>query len=196
MKFYEREHDDFQGKPRRSKALATFSVVALCLIGFSAIAVAVAMSLINISGNGNIIFNAEDVYATVTGAITGTKTTNTLSQIDFDANTKSFDTPASWKNLVFDFTDDNEITFTITIKNKSTENSMYVEYTDSTSIENVNFTKKVGSEVKETMPVITIAPNVTQTITIVMNVISRESSVSGSFSFNVKLSTTDPSVGA
>ena len=66
---------------------------------------------------------------------------------------------------------------------------MYVQYTDNhTGISNVTFTYKVGTE---TLTTFTVEKESTKTLTITMKVANLESSVSGAFNFNIKLSNTN-----
>ena len=189
MKFYDREIDD-RKSPKRSKVLVTCSVVFMLLAGVSAIAVALALSLLNINGGGNFTYDATNVYAQVTGALTGAKTGHTFEALNFDSNsTQETVAPDSWQNIDFTFVNNQEIVFTITFENKSTENAMYVQYTDNhTGISNVTFTYKVGTE---TLTTFTVEKESTKTLTITMRVANLESSVSGAFNFNIKLSNTN-----
>lgn len=188
MKFYDREIED-RKSPRRSKALATFSVAFMILAGFSAIAVAFALSLLNVSGGGTFTYDATNVYAQVTGSITGAKTGHTFAALNFDStSSESSVTPESWQNIDFTFVNNTEIVFTITFQNKSTENPMYVQYSDNLStIDNITYNYKVGTDTNTTF---TVEKEATKSLVITMKVTDLEKSVSGNFSFNIKLSNT------
>ena len=70
MKFYDREIDD-RKSPKRSKVLVTCSVVFMLLAGVSAIAVALALSLLNINGGANAIL-ITTIIGTIITFIVGT----------------------------------------------------------------------------------------------------------------------------
>lgn len=157
------------------------------MAGISAVAVALALSLFNVNGGGTFSYDATNVYAGVTGSLSGAESSHTFESIDFDSqSTSGTVSPTTWQNIAFNFVNDDEIVFTINFQNKSTEKSMYVQYTDNhTDITNVTFDYKVGTNSETTFEV---EANTTKSLVITMNVTNLDQSVSGTFNFEIKLS--------
>ncbi len=100
-------------------------VVALLITGVWAVSTA------NVNIGGTISFNATNVYATITGSISGATTTPTLSPLNYSAkSTPSTTELNTWKqNLTFADATIPTIKWTVTIQNKS-ERALYVTLTD------------------------------------------------------------------
>ena len=105
-----------------------FLVVALLITGVW------AASTANVNIGGTISFNATNIYATITGSITGASTTPTLSPLNYSAKSVPTTTELNtWKqNLTFADATIPTIKWTIQIQNKS-ERVLYVTLTDNIS---------------------------------------------------------------
>ncbi|MBO5022033.1 MAG: hypothetical protein J6C53_00935 [Clostridia bacterium] len=105
-----------------------FLVVALLITGVWAVSSA------NVNIGGTISFNATNIYATITGSISGATTTPTLSPLNYSAkSTPSTTEINTWKqNLTFADATIPTIKWTVTIQNKS-ERALYVTLTDNIS---------------------------------------------------------------
>ena len=173
--------------------IARYAIALLFISSWAVLGVAIAINSARVDIGGKVTFQATDVYADITGAITGTKTTNTLEDIHLDASTTSFTSPSSWKNLVFDFVQDtNNIVFTINVTNKSAERSLWVDFDDTISALNTIVIRKVaGTEVGAFKKTEVLASE-TKKFEIIMQVASLNKSVSGDFNLNLKLSNDEP----
>ena len=105
-----------------------FLVVALLITGVW------AASTANVNIGGTISFNATNIYATITGSISGATTTPTLSPLNYSANSTPSTTELNtWKqDLTFADATIPTIKWTVTIQNKS-ERTLYVTLTDNIS---------------------------------------------------------------
>ena len=105
-----------------------FLVVALLITGVWAVSSA------NVNIGGTISFNATNIYATITGSISGATTTPTLSPLNYSANSTPSTTELNtWKqDLTFADATIPTIKWTVTIQNKS-ERALYVTLTDNIS---------------------------------------------------------------
>ncbi|MBO5022513.1 MAG: hypothetical protein J6C53_03445, partial [Clostridia bacterium] len=105
-----------------------FLVVALLITGVW------AASTANVNIGGTISFNATNIYATITGSISGATTTPTLSPLNYSAKSNPGTTELNtWKqNLTFTDATIPAIKWTVTIQNKS-ERTLYVTLTDNIS---------------------------------------------------------------
>lgn len=191
MKNYERE--DFETKkPKHSKAIRALSIAFMFVFGIGAIAVAFALASTNISGGGNVSFDANGVIAQVRGSISGTKNEHQFNNIDITEDTEQGNiAETTWQNVDFSFTSDNLITFTITIENNNiNDNPVFVRFTDTKTFSNVTFKYKVDNDNETTTvpAVFSIGKAETSVITIKMNVTNPNKSVTGSYSFNLQLS--------
>ena len=144
MEFNEEKYKNLssKSKPRRffTVGVATF----LFVVSFSFFAVALALSALSFDTGGQVSFNASShVYAKVSGIVSGTKTTNNLTPLEFNSTTTSPVTVGStWTGIKFDFAA-GEIVFAITFENLNSESSYYVTITDTTVPTNLTVTKKI-----------------------------------------------------
>ena len=93
-------------------------VAALTVVGV----LAVSTATVNLGGTVN--FTATDVYATVTGSVTGTSTAVTLSDIEFDSATEQASN-SSWNNLTWNFANKiTDIELTISVTNNATDRTL------------------------------------------------------------------------
>ena len=187
-------------KNNEKKKFNPFKSIAFCLCtlmfvaSFTLFAVSLALSLVDITAGGHISFTASGVYAKVTGSVTGTKTTNNPATLTFDASTENFTTPDSWKNMTFDFTSANLITFTVNFQNLSTENPLYVTFTDGLTVTNVTTTRTLDGSSVTTFPTLEVPVITTKTAIMTFKVDDIYKSVSSDFSLNMKLTDSDPDV--
>ena len=175
--------------------IARYAIALLLISSWAVLGVAIAINSAKVDIGGKVTFQATDVYADITGAITGTKTTNTLEDIHLDASTTSFTSPSSWKNLVFDFVQDtNNIVFAINVTNKSAERSLWVDFEDSISTTNVKITRKVANTEVSAFSVTEVTASSSKAFEISMQVENLNKSASGDFNLNLKLSNNEPGV--
>ncbi len=173
--------------------IARYAIALLFISSWAVLGVAIAINTAKVDIGGKVTFQATDVYADITGDITGTKTTNNLEDIHLDASTTSFTSPSSWKNLVFDFVQDtNNIVFTITVTNKSAERSLWVDFDDTISATNVKITRKIAGTEVGAFSVTEVTASSTKAFEISMQVENLNKSVSGDFNLNLKLSNDEP----
>ncbi len=126
-------------KVRLISAISMFCLVlSLMMVGVWA----VQSATVNVGGT--VTFNAKDIYATITGTVTGSEENPTLKTLNYSAKGEPSDTElASWSNNL-NFTDDGLITFTINVQNLSGERKLYVIVKDSsTAHSNITKTLKV-----------------------------------------------------
>jgi len=175
--------------------IARYAIALLFISSWAVLGVAIAINTAKVDIGGKVTFQATDVYADITGTITGTKTTNNLEDIHLDASTTSFTSPSSWKNLVFDFVQDtNNIVFTITVTNKSAERSLWVDFEDTISATNVKITRKVANTEVSAFSVTEVTASSSKAFEISMQVENLNKSVSGDFNLALKLSNDEPGV--
>ncbi|MBO5021976.1 MAG: hypothetical protein J6C53_00645, partial [Clostridia bacterium] len=126
-------------KVRLISAISMFCLVlSLMMVGVWA----VQSATVNVGGT--VTFNAKDIYATITGTVTGSEENPKLQTLNYSAKGEPSDTElASWSNNL-NFTDDGLITFTINVQNLSGERKLYVIVKDSsTAHSNITKTLKV-----------------------------------------------------
>ena len=175
--------------------IARYAIALLFISSWAVLGVAIAINSAKVDIGGKVTFQATDVYADITGAITGTKTTNTLEDIHLDASTSSFTSPSSWKNLVFDFVQDtNNIVFTITVTNKSAERSLWVDFEDTISATNVKITRKIAGTEVSAFSATEITASSTKAFEISMQVENLNKSATGDFTLALKLSNDEPAL--
>ena len=175
--------------------IARYAIALLLISSWAVLGVAIAINSAKVDIGGKVTFQATDVYADITGAITGTKTTNTLEDIHLDASTTSFTSPSSWKNLVFDFIKDtNNIVFTINVTNKSSERSLWVDFEDSISTTNVKITREVANTEVSAFSTTEVTALSSKAFEISMQVENLNKSASGDFTLALKLSNDKPAL--
>ncbi len=158
-----------------------FLVVALLITGVWAVSSA------NVNIGGTISFNATNIYATITGSITGATTTPTLSPLNYSANSTPTTTELnSWKqNLTFADVTTPTIKWTVTIQNKS-ERALYVTLTDNISTL-TNATKTLTFDNGSASGEKTIPAKTSKTYTMEIKVTDTNASASVEYDFNFDL---------
>ncbi len=171
------------------KLFSTIAAFILVLgIMFGAV---LAAEQVQVNIGGTVSFTATSVNAKITGSVSGSNTSNTLPETTIDADTTdgALSMGGDWSNMHLDFKETGEdITVTINIQNLSTR-TIYVNMTDSTSISNVNITRKAGSStISATDANRQITGNQTLTYTFTLSLASKDVSVSnGSFDLDIDL---------
>lgn len=170
-------------------------VIAILFIGsWTVLGVAVAYNTIKVKVNGEINFSVNEIYADITGNVSGSRKPNNLEDISFDVNTTSFETPTSWKNLNLDFSKNKDIVVTINVKNKS--NSKYIIGSVVDGIENpasVDVTRTIGGAEVNSFSMFEVKPNMTETLEVTMHLNSFEKMVNSRFSLSMTLNNVEPS---
>ncbi len=158
-----------------------FLVVALLITGVWAVSSA------NVNIGGTISFNATNIYATITGSITGATTTPTLSPLNYSAKSTPTTTELnSWKqNLTFADATTPTIKWTVTIQNKS-ERALYVTLTDNISTL-TNATKTLTFDNGSASGEKTIPAKTSKTYTMEIKVTDTNASASVEYDFDFML---------
>lgn len=158
--------------------------------------IALAVNSAKVEMQGNVSFTATDVYAEVTGTVTGAKSEIDLPKLSFDADTKTFSTPSSWQNLDLSFANhSSDIAFTIKITNLSDERKFWVVITDEITTDNLNLTKKMDSVQVPAFYAVECNTLGTTTLEINMAVANKNKNVLDSFVMGVQLTTQQPQDG-
>lgn len=141
-----------KGKKWGRKVLLNYLLVFVLMLGGAMIGVAFALKDDSFTISGSVTFSAPNVYVGITGEVFD-DSTYSLSNINWDASTSDYSSPASWENIVFNFdTYYEEVSLTINVTNYS-EHSLKVSdtltlstrvnktiYVDGTSVATVNKT--------------------------------------------------------
>lgn len=160
---------------------------------WTVLGLAMALNSAKVEMSGNVSFTATDVYAEVTGTVTGTKSEIDLPKLSFDADTKTFSTPSTWQNLDLSFANHNsDIAFTIKITNLSDERKFWVVITDEITTDNLNLTKKMDSTQVPAFYAIECNLSSTTTLEINMSVANKNKNVSDSFVMGIQLTNQEP----
>ncbi len=167
-----------------------FLVVALLITGVWAVSSA------NVNIGGTISFNATNIYATITGSITGASTTPTLSPLNYSAKSAPTTTELNtWKqNLTFADATIPTIKWTVTIQNKS-ERALYVTLTDNIATLS-NATKTLTFDGGSASGEKTIPAKTTKVYTMEIKVTdtNASASVEYDFTFDLRDVTAEPSL--
>ncbi len=158
-----------------------FLVIALLITGVWAVSSA------NVNIGGTISFNATNIYATITGSISGATTTPTLSPLNYSANSTPNTTELNtWKqNLTFADATTPTIKWTVTIQNKS-ERALYVTLTDNISTL-TNATKTLTFDGGSASGEQTIPAKTSKVYTMEIKVTDTNASASVEYDFNFDL---------
>ncbi len=127
------------------KAKLFSTIAAFCLVAVLMVVGVFAASSVKVNMNGQISFTANDVNATINGAVTGISGTHTFNPIVFtgsevgDEATPYEPTEATWTNLNWSFADKTSgkttgIVFTITVTNTNKDNRAIKSTFDATDI--------------------------------------------------------------
>lgn len=164
-----------------------FVVFALTLVGVW------AAKTVSVGVSGTITYQATDVYATITGSVSGAKNNVTFSDLNYSADsTPSADALATWKNKNIQFQNaaganyGADIVLTITIQNHA-DRALKVKITDNSS-SSANLTRTIGGA----GTTFEVAAGATTSTTITFRITDKNKSVSSS-SFNYTISLNDPS---
>ena len=162
---------------------------SLFIISFTFFTVSLALSLININAKGHISFIADDVYAKVTGTVTGVQEDITLEDLTFDATTQSSSTtPESWNNMKLDFDGNNNIVLSIIIENLSEENSLWFKIVDSISSSNLSLSRAIDNSTVTSFDGTEITTKSSKTATITLKVLNLNESVADDLALKIQLS--------
>lgn len=131
------------------KAKLVSSVAAFCLVLALLVVGILAVPSATINMGGSISFTATDVNATVTIAVTGTKTP--VDQVTYTYDASQGNATENWtaQNWVFD--EDREIVVTITVTNKDTVRQLDVAWTQPTDMAAQNVTVVSSGEASTTL---------------------------------------------
>ncbi|MBS7403750.1 MAG: hypothetical protein KIG13_00440, partial [Eubacteriales bacterium] len=164
-----------------------FVVLALTLVGVW------AAQSVSVGVNGTISYQATDVYATITGSVSGAKNNVTFSALNYSADsTPSAEALATWKNKNIQFQNaaganyGADIVLTITIQNHA-DRPLKVKITDNSS-SSANLTRTIGGA----GTTFEVGKGATTSTTITFRITDKNKSVSSS-SFNYTISLNDPS---
>ena len=153
-----------------------------------------AVSQVNVNMGGSISFTADDVYAHVTGNVTGATVPPSALDVTYSATqTTGNDTVWEELNLNFD-TSATPVVFSITVENLSTERTLTVTLTDTISAETPNLLKTITttSGAYTSGDIITLDPqgqaNDTVEFTLTLSVEDKNTSLSNaSFGYDLQL---------
>ncbi len=153
-----------------------------------------AVSQVNVNMGGNISFTADNVYAHVTGNVTGATVPPSALDVTYSATqTTGDDTVWEELNLNFD-TSATPIVFSITVENLSSERTLTVTLTDTIASETPNLLKTITttSGAYTSGDIITLDPqgetNDTVEITLTLSVEDKDTSLSNaSFDYDLQL---------
>ena len=153
-----------------------------------------AVSQVNVNMGGNISFTADDVYAHVTGSVTGATVPPSALDVTYSA-TKTTGDDTVWEELKLNFnTSATPLVFSITVENLSTERTLTVTLTDTILAETPNLLKTITttSGAYTSGDIITLDPqgqaNDTVQFTLTLSVEDKNTSLSNaSFSYDLQL---------
>ena len=176
----------------KAKLVSVISAFALVL-GMLIMGV-LAVSQVNVNMGGNISFTADEVYAHVTGNVTGATVPPSALDVTYSATqTTGNDTVWEELNLNFD-TSATPVVFSITVENLSTERTLTVTLTDTISAETPNLLKTITttSGAYTSGDIITLDPqgqaNDTVEFTLTLSVEDKNTSLSNaSFGYDLQL---------
>lgn len=187
-------------KKQKKSLLASLSrilVAVLVISSWAVLGVALALKSANVNMSGSISFKATNVYASVSGSVTGgsasvNKTFSTL-EIDASSTQDAINTALSnggWTNINLAFEGSETITISVTITNKATDRSMWISFDDTTTADNVTITRTQGSETSFSNA--EILKNESLTITMSFKVENLNDAASGTFGLGINLTSTNP----
>ncbi len=177
-----------KSKRKGLKFLSKYILLFLFVCGGALMGVALALSLIEVPIGGKIIFNATNIYAQVTGTISGSKSENALETLNFDYETSAFTTPESWSNMKLDFEADKNIELTITITNLSDERLLWVTFVENIQADNVSTSRQVDGVQVNNFTNQVVAKSGTKVIKLVWSVSDVKKPVTdGTFNLDITL---------
>ena len=161
------------------KMKLTSTICAFILILGLVITGVFAVPQATVNLGGTLTFSAKDVYARVTGTISGSVSDPTLEPIEFNAGSAS-DTSTWTNNLAFK-DDGSTITITINVENLATDRPLYVSITDTLgNVANINKSLTNGA--------FELAAGANATATITLDIADKNASLSGaSYGYSVEL---------
>ncbi len=176
------------------KTRLVFLISAFTLILTMLIMGVLAVSQVNVNMGGSISFTADDVYAHVTGNVTGATVPPSALNVTYSATQTTGDDTV-WEELTLNFdTSATPIVFSITVENLSTERTLTVTLTDTIASETPNLLKTITttSGAYTNGDIITLDPqgetNDTVQFTLTLSVEDKNTSLSNaSFGYDLQL---------
>ena len=166
------------------KMKLTSTICAFLLILGLVITGVFAVPQATVNLGGTLTFKASDVYARVTGTITGSKEDPTLTPIEFNAGSASG--TSTWTNNLAFKDEGSEITISINVENLASDRPLYVSIVDSVgTIVNVSKTLTNGA--------FELAAGANDTATFTMEVTNKNASITSGANYGYVVELLDAS---
>lgn len=189
---------NLQNQKSMKAIISRFIFAFLFVSSWVVFGIAMAVSSVKVNIGGKITFTATNVYARITGEVSGTLTQNVLNPIEFDADTVEVPEHPEWSNMTLDFAGASGIVITVNITNLSTERSLIVGITDAFPTENISVAremkKKAGDEFSSVSTFGTTPVETEETLTIkfYLTVDDMNKSVNSTFDMFINLCDSTP----
>lgn len=174
-------------------SLSRIVIAMLFISSWAVLGIALALKTAKVEIGGGITFDATDVYAKITGTVSGNKTDITLPDITLDANTSSdysdlADEFDAWSSIDLAFPNaKSKITLSITVQNLSGEVPFWVYFEDGINASNTIVTRKSqGTEVSE-FSTVAVPVSSTKTFAVEFEVAEKNNSVDGTWNLGLNL---------
>lgn len=193
---------------KKSKLWASIGRITTAMLFLSSwvvLGVSLAVSMARLEIKGNIMeFVATGVYASIDGSITNSSSTTNLEQIEINADSDdngSGTYTSSWSNLTLEFANaSDEVSFSVTITNNSTERAVYIKFIDNTSYpDNLTVSYSVNGTKVDEIDVLKIEASTSEddlnstTITFTYSITNENMNMKGcSLDMSMQLSETEP----
>ncbi len=114
--------------------ITRFAFAFMFVASWAVLGVALALKTAKVEISGGITFTATDVYATISGSVTGSKSSNPIDEhpIEIDSKTSAdFTIDESWTKMNLDYQNaSTPIVVTIKIENKSSDRPFWIVFAD------------------------------------------------------------------
>lgn len=173
-------------------SLSRIIIAIMFVASWAVLGVALALQSAKVEIGGGITFDATDVYAKITGTVTGNKTDVTLPEINFDASSEDYSSIQTqldaWKSIDLVFPNARQkIEIAVTVENLSSEVPFWISFEDTININNVLVTRSTtdGTDLPKfstiEVPAKTDSTTSSKTFTIGFEVEDKHVSVNGNW---------------
>lgn len=184
-----------------------FKHIFICVIAFLTIAAGMGIGIVfaiskdsfNVGSGatGEVGFKATEIYADITGRVTGVENAPQFSPIQYRYNTLETDVQTaaeSWKNFKLELKAGTQVQVVIEIENKADDRTFWVSFKDSISINNTRIVRYVDETEISIFDEIEIPVLTKKTFKTSISVADRNRYIDGEFKLQVNLTTEKPSV--
>jgi hypothetical protein len=165
------------------KMKLTSSILAFCMVLSLLIVGVFSTSTASVSMSGSLTFTASNIYAKVEGSVSGTKTTHSLTTLNYSASSEPTTAQLNTWKPTLDFNDSGtNIVLTIKITNNASDRPLYVNISDTVTTSVSNLGKSLSDESA------TIAAGGSKTFTITFSITDKNASLSNAtYGYEIEL---------